>query len=84
MKTDDAIKALKRGKRITSVAPDPPVNLCDYQGYNDSCGFYELCQQDVVVKLIPVSTCSAKVKRIYSLKDFEYRCSMPYLNFEEC
>jgi hypothetical protein len=83
MKIKEAIEALQQGKRIKRLSSDSPVNLCDHLGDDGFNGFYELCHNDVVVKLIPVSACAAEVKHTYSLKEFEFKCSMPYLNFEE-
>jgi hypothetical protein len=83
MKTNEAIEALKQGKRIKRVASDPPVNLCDHLDGQPKDGFYQLCHQDKVIKLVPVSACAAEVKKVMDLETFSAMNKYPYINFEE-
>ncbi len=83
VKAKEAIEALKQGKRIVQVSSDPPVNLCDHLSGQPKDGFYQLCHQDKVVRLVPVSSCAAEVKSIKDLDMFASMSNYPYLNFEE-
>jgi hypothetical protein len=84
MKAKEAIEALKQGKRIMRVASDPPVNLCDHLDDDPSKrGFYQLCHQDKVMHLVPVSSCAAEVKSVRDLSLIEPMMQYAYLNYAE-
>lgn len=87
LKTKEAIEALKQGKRIKRVASDPPVNLCDHLDINYTSqwgngGFFQLCHQDKVIKVIPDTACAGTVRQIHDLEKFAKMCDHSYINFE--
>jgi len=85
MKIKGAIEALGRGKRIERIPSDPPVDLCDHLAYRNFergvKGYYQLCHQDKVIRIVPDTSCAGTVKRVMSLEDFQVSSSFTYVNF---
>ena len=83
MKTEEAIEALKVGKRIKRMPSDPPVDLCDHLGEHGFRGYLQLCHQEKVIRVVPDTACAGTVKWIMDLEDFANRNVHSYLNFAE-
>ena len=82
VKTNDAIKALKEGKRIKRVSSDPPVDLCDHLSLHGFESYYQLCHQEKVIRVDPDVACAGTVKWIVTLEEFEQGNTHSYLNFD--
>ena len=83
MKILESIKALQEGNRIERMPSDPPVNLCDHLGITGTNGYYQLCHQDKVIRVVPDVTCAGRVQNIMTLEQFQVMNSFMYVNFEE-
>ena len=82
MKIKEAIEALKQGQRIKRMPSDTPVDLCDHLGEYGPVGYYQLCHQDKVIKVVPDVSVAGTVNRVMSLEDFQVANSFTYVNFD--
>lgn len=83
MKTKEAIEALRLGKRLIRISSDPPVDLCDHLGECGFQGYFQLCQQDKVIRVVTDAPCAGTVKRVMDLETFASRNVYSYINFAE-
>lgn len=85
MKIKEAIEALYEGKRIGRIPSDPPVDLCDHLSHRNFergvKGYYQLCHQDKVIRVVPDTSCAGTVERVMDLEEFQVANSFLYINF---
>lgn len=82
MKVKEAVEAMRQGKKVYQTPSDPPVDLCDHLYGQPKDGYFQLCHQDKVMRLVPTSACAAEVKKVIDLEKFASAHIFAYVNFE--